>query len=487
MEMKRPDEIFELLTSANPVPDPRAGGEAAPVDEPVTFPESPDRRPAPRRARWWLNPGIAVAALAAVVVGFTLFLAGRGPAPDEAPAVSPTTTVPDESPTTTAPPAPAGLGYVVATADGVDLVDGRGTIGRLVQGGAVVALDDGGGGIVYQRTLAGGEEEYASEIVHLRAGGEPVVLVSDIPGDTISRLWDVVEIDGRATVVVIERRNPGDLAEATEHLMEYDLASGAVSEIAYVEGTGSESGVEAVSWDGSRYVVEVLGSGYVTFSTIDRDGVIRPWSGDLPAECGTFERCPRLRVATPDGRRLVLLDGSDVVVWDRASDAAETILQGEGGDEVRGFRIDGPVLVVNRYDGDASVYDLTGMKLDPVRVAGFADPVLDMPSFPGNVSPAEPGPGLTINGVERESEACAGVDGAVVYRPIVEGELTVIVGFEEGVFVRVLGEGVEVETSDVVLEERSDGSSPATATLDVDGETLTIEAVVVDGLPDCTP
>lgn len=511
--MKDHDDVFDLLVAANPVPDPRARPDGFEAEAPMRREPGEDRPIERRPARWWLNPGIAVAAAVAVVAGFSLFLLARGPGQDPFPAGTPTTTSPATSPATTAPLPPSGLGYVVAGAEGVELIDGRETITRIAQEGATVALDDGRGGVVYQRSPGGGEADPASisavaAIVHVPAEADPAVLASDVPGVSLSRLYDVVEIDGRTIVVVVEFRNPGEISETGEWLVEYDLGSGSVREVAQV--AGSERSVEAVTWDGSRYVVETVGDGLAVFSTVTRDGAVESWSGALPSQCTTDGPCPRLRVATPDGERLVLVDGPDIVIWNRTTDSAESILQGEAGDEVRGLRVEWPILVVNRDGAPATVYDLTAVKLDPVPVGGFADPVLDMPFFPANLpgeaerqAAAEAAAErqaaveaerarelaeLRVDGQAVDAVACAGVDGAVVYRPVTGGGLTYIVGFEEGVFIRVLGEGIETETDQVTLTDRVlDGTRLAIADLDLGGDLVTVEAVVVDGLPECTP
>jgi hypothetical protein len=453
--VRDPDQVFGLLVSANPVPEPReVPGDVALAPGSI----GEDRPTAVRQARRWAGPAIGLAAALgaialAVVPGL---LSGEDPGGVAGETTTSSSTGGDVS--TTMPPPQGGLAdrvAMVASGEGIDLVvEGRDAVTRLLEGPVSVAVHAGSGDVVFQWATSGVPD---AGIHLLRRGAlDPEVLVAARP-DVWVRLFDVVEIGDGRVVVYVERRDYADPATTTEWLMEYDLETGARSEVGQV--AGSERAVEAVSWDGSRYVVETLGDGLVLFSTVGRDGTVRPWTGTLPHECTIDGPCPRFRLATPDGLRLVFMDGDDLVSWDRSRDAEDgrRPLPAGTSDTVTGLRVEWPAVIVNRSGTTALVADMASMAWSELPVAGTA-------SLAGVVgqgtSPDTPSnrAWVRVDGAHLEVVGvCAGVDGAVVV-DTAEG-LRVIAGFEEGRFLRVIDQGVGVETS--LLEHLADGGDAA--------------------------
>jgi hypothetical protein len=252
---------------------------------------------------------------------------------------------------------------------------------------AAIAFDDLGGGIVYQTKLAQLGEIEGTTVYHLPAGiGRPEPLVEPAAGDR-ERLMGVFEVEGSPTALVVERRDADDIDEAVEVLLEVDLASGSVTEVAEVGGW--ESGPEALSWDGSAYVVTTVVEGYQFLTTLGRDGTSTDWSGALPAECFDDPDCPSRVVASGDGARLVFLRETArqtaLVVWDRPTDSETAEFGVPPGVLVAPILV-GEVAVLNRYGeegsvafGTAAVVDLGSGRVTEAPGSGFADRVVGTP------------------------------------------------------------------------------------------------------------
>jgi hypothetical protein len=231
-------------------------------------------------------------AAAVALVGFLaigpLGLLDGGPGDVGAPA---DTTVPEPAePTDTAPAisdttaAPISLPSILV-ATGSEVVGGfDGETAADVP--APIAFDDLADGLVYQEASAWFSETAGTDIVHLPEGATGPVVLRAQEGDAAMRLMGVFDVEGASVAVVVERRNPGVVEEATEVMLEIDLSTGMTRDLAAVGGW--ESGPVAVSWDGEKYVVATVAEGSSYLHTLDRDGKSIPWFGlfrrdELPA------------------------------------------------------------------------------------------------------------------------------------------------------------------------------------------------------------
>ncbi|MGF1667979.1 MAG: hypothetical protein ACFCVC_17100, partial [Acidimicrobiia bacterium] len=411
-----------------------------------------------RSAPAWVRPaGIAAAAALAVVVAIgPLGLLG-GSDPDViAPAKTlptPTTTPndePTEAPSTevnpVVPEAGAG-GLVISNVETVVWGEAGG-----VDVPAKIVYDDLAGGIVYQLWLPHVGDTGDSTVYHLPAGAtEPRVLRAP-SGAAWEWLMAVTSVDGSPTALVVERRDPVSFEDATDTLFEIDLATGESRELAVVGGW--ESGLEAISWDGSVYVASRFAEAYTFLHTIDRDGTFTEWEGALPTECFDDPTCPRHVVASPDGERLVMIRSGNLVEWDRSTDREVQEIELPEGIWLAPI-LSGDTVVLNQYsdgfyghNGVALIIDLSDGSMTNAASAGFADwidgPQLDLgPIDVGSVDSAR---ALLLDGVVQVGAvACSGADGAVVF--VLDDESRAMVGFEEGTFLRYIDiDGTVYET-----------------------------------------
>lgn len=498
-----PDEVFALLRRADPATD------VTREDLPVT-----NFNPEPRRPRPWVRP-LAYAAAAALVVILaigplgllggdddvieqpTTTLSTPTTVPATTPSTTATTTAPSTTPSTTASttpttiPAAAG-GLLIANGETITWGDGDVTPG--VDIAAKVVYDDLAGGVVYQVALPMVGDTGDSTIYHLRAGAtEPQALMAPAESNWLV-LQDVVRVDGTPTALVVERREPTSFENATDVLFEVDLTTGEQREVAVVGGW--ESGLSAISWDGSTYVTSSFAEAYTFVGTLDRDGTITPWEGAIPGECFDDSSCPTKVVASADGERLVMIRQGQLVEWDRAADAEVQVIDLPEGIYVAPI-LSGDTVVLNRYSegfdsdyGVALVVDLTDGTVTEAPYAGFAD-WIDGPEL--EVGPVEGGPdvetvpALLIDGVEQAAAgACAGVDGAIVF--VFDDGSRAMVGFEEGTFIRYIdADGNAYETPEVSVD---DSLPPVySGVVDADGTQMEITIIASSGvgLPECTP
>lgn len=455
------------------------------------------RDPAARPRGGWVR--LVGVAAAVALVGFLaigpLGLLDGGPGDVGAPA---DTTVPEPAePTDTAPAisdttaAPISLPSILV-ATGSEVVGGfDGETAADVP--APIAFDDLADGLVYQEASAWFSETAGTDIVHLPEGATGPVVLRAQEGDAAMRLMGVFDVEGASVAVVVERRNPGVVEEATEVMLEIDLSTGMTRDLAAVGGW--ESGPVAVSWDGEKYVVATVAEGSSYLHTLDRDGKSIPWFGELGTGCFDGTNCPHA-VATPDGARLVFLrgtiDAEVLVVWDRESDAELFVIDVPDAVPFGAPLIVGGTVVVNFYEGGgpelgrAVVVNLTDMSLGEVAVAGFADPTSVVTGLEGVVEtvPDVSAPGeseLIIDGRARpDAEVCAGADGAIVF--VLPDGSRAMVGFEEGTFIRYIdATGEASESGEVSVTVDQDRVVYGT-TLDIAGEAVTFE-IVAGGEP----
>lgn len=376
-----PEEIFALLRRADPA---RGDG--------IVWIPSPERTPRGR----WIKAGVVLAAAAVFTIlafGPLGMLGGNPPVTDSVPTV---VAPPEESsiPTeTTAMPAdtstiaPAGDGAGLLLADGSSVIDlGSGEV--VVDAPAVVAYDDLRGGVVFQAgssALFG--DTTGTDVWHQRAGATGPEPLMEQNGDATLRLMGVFEVEGTPTVVVVERRNPGDVEGAVEVMYEIAVDTGAIREVGIVGGW--ERGPAAISWDGSSYVLSTFAEGYTSLRILDRQGAQTPWSGALAGECFDEPTCPRVTTATPDGRFLLysrgdLIDRNEIVLWSRIADAEVWSVAWDGGPILGPISVDGNTVVVNHYHaeddaapgvGTASLLTLDSGQLSEVELPGFVDAV----------------------------------------------------------------------------------------------------------------
>jgi hypothetical protein len=488
-----PEEVFALLRRADPAVDaPREEFSVTDIDK------------SRRRAPAWVRPvGIAAAAALAVVVAIgPLGLLG-GSDPD---VIAPTTTLPtpttdpngettETTSTTTVETAiPGAGGLVVANASAVTWVgpDGDGSVTPGVDIAAKVVYDDLAGGIVYQLWLPYVGDTGDSTVYHLPAGASEPRVFRAPSGAAWEWLMAVTSVDGSPTALVVERRDPVSFEDATDTLFEIDLATGEAREVAVVGGW--ESGLEAISWDGSAYVASTFAEAYTFLNTLDRDGTLARWEGALPAECFDDPTCPRQVVASPDGERLVMIRNGSLVEWDRSSDTEVQKIDLPEGIWLAPI-LSGDTVVLNQYSdgfngdhGVALVVDLADGTFVEAPYAGFAD-WIDGPRL--DVGPVDAGqsvdsaPALLLDGVVQEgAEACSGADGAIVF--VLDDGSRAMVGFEEGTFIRFIdADGTVVETADVTIEESLPPRYNGVVDLEAAPIDITIVAISGVGLPGC--
>jgi hypothetical protein len=493
-----PEEVFALLRRADPAPDaPREEFSVTDIDK------------SRRRAPAWVRPvGIAAAAALAVVVAIgPLGLLG-GSDPD---VIAPTTTLPTPttdpsgettettSPTTdeTTVPGTGTGGLVIANAETITWVgpDGDGSVTPGVDIAAKVVFDDLAGGIVYQLWLPYVGDTGDSTVYHLPAGAtEPRVLMAP-SGAAWEWLMAVTTVDGSPTALVVERRDPTSFEDATDTLFEIDLVTGESREVAVVGGW--ESGLEAISWDGSAYVASTFAEAYTFLNALDRDGTFTEWEGALPAECFDDPTCPRQVVASPDadGERLVMIRNGNLVEWDRLTDSEVQEIELPEGIWLAPI-LSGDTVVLNQYSdgfngdhGVALIVDLVDGTFVEAPYAGFAD-WIDGPLV--DVGPVDAGqaaatvPALLLDGVVQEgAEACSGADGAIVF--VLEDGSRAMVGFEEGTFLRYIDiDGTVYETADVSADESLPPSWSGIISVGGLERAITIIGTSGVSLPDCT-
>jgi hypothetical protein len=490
-----PEEVFALLRRADPAPDaPREEFSVTDIDK------------SRRRAPAWVRPvGIAAAAALAVVVAIgPLGLLGGS----DSDVIAPTTTLPapttepsGETTETTSPttdetmvPGAGTGGLVIANAETVTWVgpDGDGSVTPGVDIPAKIVYDDLAGGIVYQLWLPYVGDTGDSTVYHLPAGAtEPRVLRAP-SGAAWEWLMAVVSVDGSPTALVVDRRDPVSFEDATDMLIEIELATGESREVAVVGGW--ESGLDAISWDGSAYVASMFSEAYTLLNALDRDGTFTEWPGVLPSECFDDPTCPRQVVASPDGERLVMIRSGNLVEWDRSTDSEVQEIELPEGIWLAPI-LSGDTVVLNQYSdgfngdhGVALVIDLVDGTVEEAPYAGFAD-WIDGPAV--DVGPVDPSqvvdsvPALLLDGVVQDGAvACSGADGAIVF--VLDDGSRAMVGFEEGTFLRYIDiDGTVYETSDVSIEEILPPNY--FGVLDVGGAPMEIYIVSTSGvgLPGC--
>ncbi len=501
-----PDEVFALLRRADPATD------VTREDLPVT-----SFNPEPSRPRPWVRP-LAYAAAAALVVTLAIgplgLIGGDGDvieqptttlsppttAPGTTPSTSATTTTPPTTTVTTIPEAAGGL--VIANGETITWGDGDVTPGLDVP--AKVVYDDLAGGVVYQVALPIVGDTGDSTIYHLPAGAtQPQVLMAP-SGSSWTLLQNVLRVDGSPTALVVERRQAESFENATDALFEVDLITGERREIAVVGGW--ESGLSAISWDGSTYVTSSFNEAYTFVSRLDRDGTITPWEGAIPGECFDDSSCPTKVVASADGERLVMFRVGQLVEWDRTTDAEVQAVDLPEGIYVAPI-LSGDSVVLNRFSemfdsdyGVAVMVDLTDGSVSEAPYAGFADwidgPATDVELVGTGIAGLTPS--LEFDGVEQlAANACGGADGAIVF--VFEDGRRAMVGFEDGTFIRYIdAEGGVFETADVVYEEIT-GFEMYSGEVETGGGSLRVGIVVpidvpsagdypdIAEIPECTP
>ena len=278
------------------------------------------------------------------------------PSSTEAPTTVTTTEAPETSTTVVAVSPFEGALAVIATPNGIAPYgpDGSEPV-VLIDGGASAVFPDRTGGVVY---MAG------DTIYRLAVGAsEPEVVMQ--AQDEFIELVDVVDFDGRPHVAYTV--TTGATEDTRQRLFLLDLESGITIDVAQTGGV--ESGLIAVSVDGSTVVTQVAGEGgvFTTAYLPGEDRVVELANGPA-AECwnefDTAAVCPWYVHIADNGARYVWIDwngsldwASDLVTTDAAS-GAEIHRVPLGVIFPRSIDVEWPLVVVNRTAITTDRYDV---------------------------------------------------------------------------------------------------------------------------------
>ncbi len=250
-----------------------------------------------------------------------------------------------------------GLGVLVASQQGIFIVDGESVFTPLVEGKAWIAVDDTTGGILFQRMEPGTATASAETMIWWVPAGEAVPLPLLVPADgQYLRLNDVVELEGEPVVFYTrtEGSGPEDLSKT---LHRFGLLTEESIEIAEVGGWEASANVTVSE---SMIALEWSAEAWGGFRFLDHAGqsldvAANPYSPEGVLDCAP---CPRSLAVFDDGERLAYIEGYDVgdffvphlVLVD--VDSGEELIRlaiGEFGYDLDGL---GDVVVVNEFDMD---------------------------------------------------------------------------------------------------------------------------------------